>query len=120
MNIDEKRLKAASLIIALAFTLGCVGLWLSVVLMENILGSTKKGEALAPLTCFCIATKTWLLFVPVLPLVYGVLGLFRKSVSASGSILFFASLTIVFIFLFFFELISILLPWITIRTLIGG
>ncbi len=113
-------MKIAHNLIALAFEIGCVGLWLVMKTMEMLHRAhpfplhNAGGGNLAPsdLEVFCFGHSTWLPYLGLPAVAYALVASLRGKTSLQSFCIFAALLALLFMVLFFTVSVSSLASWI--------
>ena len=108
--------RAAHMLVALTFTVGCLGLWAVLTAMHSVIRHTLTGLWLPGLTEFCFDSRTWLPFIPLPVIGYSLLRLRGSGPTLEHLAVFASVLALTFTTAFFTVAVAMLLPWMKIVT----
>src|SRR5262245_32194844 len=113
-------LKASTLLVSLAFALGCIGLWFFLGVIANIYQYRLGNRTQSNLERLCFWSRLWLPYLPLPFLMFSIFRFFRPRPTTEFVLLYAASLAVLFTFIFFTIAVGVSAGWLTIKGPMGG
>jgi hypothetical protein len=103
--------KITNVLFTLAFTVGCFGQWLMLVLFQSIY-PLRLEDSLPGFTIFLVGNKMLFLIIPIPFLLFSLFLVLKKTPTTEINLLYCGILAVVFSLLFFLVVAAVWLPWV--------